>query len=236
MKKILISSATLLLCLSGCKGEDATSTNAIKNHQFQWASFEQHKIKRIIDEKLVSEAKIPDELNFDENAFYRKRNNLEKTVRRLEKAGKEKCDKKFLPSDANESLPKQFRNIEGGAIITDPAWDKYHTIRSSKEYIDCVSNERESKEILELQTSLDKEDDLRAKRAKFIENVKQNSDAALRKLVAEYAQANQLDLVILRQSDSVIYNKNEGVLDITNQLESYIQANVQTLTSTAHQQ
>ncbi|MDO8342358.1 MAG: hypothetical protein Q7T48_04105 [Cellvibrio sp.] len=222
MKKILISLAALLLCLSGCKGEDGTPTNAIKNHQFQWASFEQHKIKRIIDEKLVADTKLPDELNFDENDLNRKRSNLNNTIRQLEKTGKEKCDAKLLPADANASLPEKIRNLQGGVIVTDSAWDKYHEIRSSKEYIDCVMKERNSKEILDLQTSLDKEDDLRSKRAKFIENIKRGTDDVLRKMVADYAQENQLSLVILRQSDSIIYNENSGVLDITNELEAYI--------------
>lgn len=226
MKKILIGTATLLLCLSGCKGEDSTSANTIKNHQFQWASFEQHKIKRIIDEKLVAETKLPDELNFDENDHNRKRNNLNSTIRQLEKAGKEKCDKKFLPSDANASLPEKIRNLQGGVIITGPAWDKYHEIRSSKEYIDCVMGERNSKEIMDLQASLDKEDDLRSKRAKFIESVKRGAADVLRKMVADYAQENHLDLIILRQSDSIIYNKNDGVLDITNELEAYINTKI----------
>jgi hypothetical protein len=226
MKKILITSVTLLLCLSGCRGEHDASTETIKNNQFRWASFEQHKIKRIIDEKLVAETKFPDEINFDEDDLNRKRNNLNGTIRQLEKAGKEKCDKRLLPSDANASLPEKIRNLPGGVIITDPDWDKYHELRSSKEYLDCVTGERNSKEILDLQTLLDQEDDLRSKRAKFIENIKRGTDDALRSMVAEYAQENQLDLVILRQSDSIIYNKNDGVLDITNELEAYINAKI----------
>ncbi|MFC3116005.1 hypothetical protein [Cellvibrio fontiphilus] len=235
MKKILPVLIALSLCLFGCKGESDSPEKTIKSHQFQWASFEQYKIKNLINEKLVSKAKFPDELNFDESEFYRKKNNLQKTLLQLEKAGKEKCDKKLLPEDANDSLPRQIRNMDGGAIITDPDWDKYHSIRSSKEYIDCVSNERNSKEILDLKASLDKEEALRTKRANFIENVKKNSDHVLRKLVAEYAETNQLDLVILRQSDSVIYNKNDGVLDITNQLEAYVEANIDALANTLTQ-
>lgn len=235
MKTILPVLTALSLCLFGCKGESDSPEKAIKSYQFQWASFEQYKVKNLINEKLVAKAKFPDELNFDENEFYRKKNNLQKTILQLEKAGKEKCDKKLLPEDANDSLPRQIRNMAGGAIITDPDWDKYHAIRSSQEYMDCVSNERNSKEILDLRASLDKEEALKTKRANYIEKVKQNSDYVLRKLVAGYAEANQLDLVILRQTDSVIYNKNDGVLDITNQLEAYVDANIDALANTLTQ-
>ena len=230
MKTTLIIATLTLLFLIGCKGEDEKSSESTRTHRFQWASFEQNKIKKIIEDRLVSETKLPDELNFDEGDFYRKRSNLDKTIRQLEKAGKEKCDKKLLPADANTSLPEKIRHLQGGVIVTDPSWDKYHEMRSSKEYIDCVMSERGSKEILELQASLDKENELRTKRAKFIENIKRGADDTLRTMVADYAKENKLDLVILRQSDSIIYNKSNGVLDITNDLETYITTRIKQTT------
>jgi len=230
MKSILALSFSSLVILAGCNADTDSKNQQGKTYQFQWASFEEQKIKQLIEKDIEKNAVLPNELNFNETEQYQKRNKMSQSVRTLEQAIRESCRAKFSSSASNQPIAREQRGLQGGLAIIDSAAERGVYNESNKEYADCISAGRDNPEINELKKNMEKEDNLQRKKLDFIRSLKQNSERVLRQYVAEYAQTNQLDLILSRQSDAVIYNKNEGVLDITAPLETYIQSKLNAAT------
>lgn len=222
MNKALIVIILLSTLLINFKLQAETNSQG-KANTFRWASFEEYKIKRVIEDNIVANAKFPSELDSDEIKQRRKINELESSKQELAKLAEDECDRKLLPSKIKKPKYKDPIGIRSdGSIVRSKEWGQYLNITSSEKYLACIDSERRKPDFINISTMLENEEDLRQKRAEYINKLKQDSDRILRQYAADYAKETRLDLIVTRQSDSIIYNKNEGVLDITESLETYI--------------
>jgi len=222
MNKTLIVTIFISALLVSLKPQAEINTQE-KINAFRWASFEPYKIRRVIEDNIVANAKFPDELNFEETKQRRKINELERSKQELAKLAEDECDRKLLPSKIKKPRYKDPIGVRSdGGIIRSKEWEQYLNITSSEKYLACIDSERRKSDFININTMLENEEDLRQKRAEYINKIKQDSDRILRQYAANYAKETRLDLIVTRQSDSIIYNKNEGVLDITEPLETYI--------------
>ncbi len=233
MNKALIMTIFLSTLIS--VKSNAENSRQGKTHNFRWATFESYNINRLIENNIEETAKLPGELNFDEKKRQRRINELEISKQALAKFAEEICDKKTLPSKIKKpSNQKEFAIGKNGEIIRDRDWEKYLNFTASKKYRDCINEERQTPEFIKINTMIGNEEDLHQRRSDYISKLKQDSRRILRQYVADYAKENQFDLIILRQPESVIYDKNEGMLDITIPLEAYIQTKLN-LSANNHQ-
>lgn len=220
MKKTLLMLTVTFLSIN-CLAE--IKTEAIEK-SFSWVSADRNELQRLIYDRLKTETSYPNEINIDEQKLSEKRSDIQTNLSKFESQGRKACNDKLLPKDATDSRPAEVRDFESRSLgmATDPNWDKYYKIRSSKEYMDCISNIADQSEYKSLKEKQKDTEALSRKRRDFDEGVRKQSEKVLETIVTNFSQQNNIQLIINNRSDAIIYNRDLVVLDVTPKIKAII--------------
>jgi hypothetical protein len=220
MKKILLA-ITVTVFSVNCFAE--SKTESIEK-SFSWVSADRNELQRLAYDRLKNETSYPSEINIDEQKLNEKRSESQTNLSKYENQGRKGCNDKLLPKDATDSRPAEVRNFEsrGLGMATDPDWDKYYKIRSSKEYMDCITNIADQSEYKSLKEKQKDTEALSRKRRDFDEGVRKQAEKVLETIVADFSQQNNIQLIIHNRSDAIIYNRDLVVLDVTPKIKAII--------------
>lgn len=221
MKKIIFAITTCTLA-TVCHAQNKASEPIEKS--FSWVAADKNDLQRVVYDRLKRETPYPNDINIDEQKLDEKRSEAQSNLSRYENQGRKSCNDKFLPKDANKSLPPEVIDYEcrGTGLITDPDWDKYYKIRSSEEYRGCLNKITEQPEHKALKEKQKEIETLIRKRRDFDESTRKNSEKILESIITDYSQQNNIQLIIYNRSDAIIYNKDLVVLDVTPKIKAII--------------
>lgn len=225
MNRVTIAIILSLFSLIGCKTLPETS-NHEKNRDLRWASIDPYKIQQLIGDNIAANVKLPNELIFDERKNNIKIKELEIYMQELKTAAIEMCDKELIPPHIKKpiaAIPIPPVGISSdGVSYHNQEWDRYFYLTSRAEYVSCMNKELNGPETIKIKSELAKKNNLRKRRLERLTPFHEDIQRILQHHISDYAKENQLDLIVLRMPNAIIYKKNSQSVDITEKFETYI--------------
>lgn len=218
MKKILLGATIFLFTITSYA---QNKTNESIEKSFNWVVVDKNDLQRLTYDRLKKETSYPKEI-IDESKAEEKRREISINLSKFEKQEREKCNQKISAKGTTEKSPSQARDMEGAVFLAEPNGDKPYTILNSKEYQECYSKISSMKEHDLLESQQNEISNQFQKRREFEETIRKKAESILEAIISEYGQKNQIQLIIGSRSDSIIYNRDLVVLDVTPKIKAII--------------
>lgn len=201
--KISLLISTLLLGLSGCKLDKLTATEPAH----PWVVVDRYKIDNLINTAIKKNNPYPAEIGDDEELM-RQRMELQRIQSQAESVARSKCT-----PEINRSTSSTLSLDENAG---QASMQKYRDMQL------CMQQANNDPLVMQMREKMMALNKLSEKKSRFDMDLRTISKTAMDKVMEAFAKEKGYRLILSKNNDSILFNADMQILDVTDELANYI--------------